>query len=389
DAAHAAADGERHETGFRGALHDIENDAAVLVAGGDVKEAQFVGAGGVIGDRRFHRVAGVAQVDEIDALDHAAVFDVETGNDAAFEHRLCPHLGRADERQRRRRIQPPVVERAAGDGAFEFLGARIEQRFDVVERSKPAGGDHRNRYRLRERDGGVEIETLQHAVAGNVRIDDGGDAGVLEAPRDVERRNFRALRPALDRHCAIARVQSHGHAAGIIARGLLDEGRIAHRGSADDDAGDALFEPGFDCRGVAYAAAKLDRNADRFEDALDGARIHRLAGESAVEIDKVQIFKALLLEQARLLGGIAVEDRGARHVALLQADAGAVLQIDGGKEDHGFHFRKLAIKARPRRWLFSGWNCVPTIFSRPTAAAMGPPYSVSASRSPRFAAFSP
>ena len=56
------------------------------MGGGDVEEAEFVGAGGVIGDRRFDGIAGVAQVDEIDALDHAAVLDVEAGDHANLEH---------------------------------------------------------------------------------------------------------------------------------------------------------------------------------------------------------------------------------------------------------------------------------------------------------------
>ena len=38
----------------------------------------------------------------------------------------------------------------------------------------------------------------------------------------------------------------------------------------------------------------------RGEDALDGSGVHRLAGESAVEIDDVQVFKSLVLEKARL-----------------------------------------------------------------------------------------
>ena len=92
DGAHAAADGERHEAGFRRARHHVEDGVAVFVAGGDVEEAQLVGAGRVIGDRRFHRIAGVAQIDEIDALDHAAVFHVEAGNDADFEHGLGRRL---------------------------------------------------------------------------------------------------------------------------------------------------------------------------------------------------------------------------------------------------------------------------------------------------------
>ena len=87
---------------------------------------------------------------------------------------------------------------------------------------------------------------------------------------------------------------------------------------------------------------------------LDRLRVDRLAGKGAVEIDDMQIFEALLGEGARLRRRIEVEHGGARHVALLQAHALAVLQIDGGKENHGFHFKKLEISASPKRWLFSG-----------------------------------
>ena len=76
----------RHEAGFRGSAHDVENDAAVLVARRDVEESKLVGAGRVIGDRGLHRIAGVAQVHKIHALDDPAVLDVEAGNDADFEH---------------------------------------------------------------------------------------------------------------------------------------------------------------------------------------------------------------------------------------------------------------------------------------------------------------
>src|SRR5665213_4353779 len=56
------------------------------MAGGDVQETKFVGTGRVINDRLFDRIAGVAQLFEIDALDHAAVFDVQARNDADFQH---------------------------------------------------------------------------------------------------------------------------------------------------------------------------------------------------------------------------------------------------------------------------------------------------------------
>jgi len=47
----------------------------------DVEEAQLVGTRRVVGDRGLDRIARVAQVDEVDALDDAAVLDVEAGND--------------------------------------------------------------------------------------------------------------------------------------------------------------------------------------------------------------------------------------------------------------------------------------------------------------------
>jgi hypothetical protein len=48
-------------------------------------------------------------------------------------------------------------------------------------------------------------------------------------------------------------------------------------------------------------------------------------------------------------------------------------EVDGGKEDHGFHFKKFEIRANPKRWLFSGWNWVPIAVSLPTIAVTGPP----------------
>jgi hypothetical protein len=34
---------------------------------------------------------------------------------------------------------------------------------------------------------------------------------------------------------------------------------------------------------------------------------------------------------------------------LLQPNGDSLLEIDGGKKNHGFHFKKFAISARPRR----------------------------------------
>ena len=87
-------------------------------------------------------------------------------------------------------------------------------------------------------------------------------------------------------------------------------------------------------RHVADAAAELHAQPDRLQDPLDRRNIHRLARERAVEIDDVQMVEALGLERVRLRRRVAVEHGRARHVALLEAHGEAVLEIDGGKQDH-------------------------------------------------------
>ena len=86
DAADAAADAHRHEADVGRARDHVENGAAALVAGGDVEEHQLIGAGGVVGAGLLDRIAGVAQGEELDALDHAAVLDVQAGDDSDLKH---------------------------------------------------------------------------------------------------------------------------------------------------------------------------------------------------------------------------------------------------------------------------------------------------------------
>ena len=91
---HAAADRQGHEADLGGAADDVDDRAAVLVARRDVEEAQFVGPRLVVGDGALNWIAGVAQVDELDALDDAAVLDVEARNDARFQHDSAAHRTR-------------------------------------------------------------------------------------------------------------------------------------------------------------------------------------------------------------------------------------------------------------------------------------------------------
>ena len=52
-------------------------------------------------------------------------------------------------------------------------------------------------------------------------------------------------------------------------------------------------------------------------------------------------------EQQGLCRGVVAIDRGPVHVALGQADDFALLEVDGGKDDHGRHSRNRASSDRP------------------------------------------
>ena len=133
------------------------------------------------------------------------------------------------------------------------------------------------------------------------------------------------------------------------------------------------LEPAANRLHVAHAAAELHLHGQVVKDAPDRLGVDRLTREGAIEIHDMQVLEPLLGESARLRRRVRVEHRRLRHVAAQQAHAFAVLQVDRGKQDHGRHFRNLAISMRPRVWLFSGWNWVPTMLSRATIAVTGPP----------------
>ena len=76
-APYPAANGEWQENPRRRAVHHVEDCVAVLMACRDVEKREFVGAGGIVDRGLLDGVAGIFQVNEIHALDDAAVLHVE------------------------------------------------------------------------------------------------------------------------------------------------------------------------------------------------------------------------------------------------------------------------------------------------------------------------
>lgn len=81
-----SADGQRQKDAGRGARDDVNNRIAVLMARRDVEKTQLVGSSRVIKARLLDRIARIAQRDEVDAFDDAAVLHIETGDDPEFQH---------------------------------------------------------------------------------------------------------------------------------------------------------------------------------------------------------------------------------------------------------------------------------------------------------------
>jgi hypothetical protein len=77
---------KRDEDLRRHRLDDVQDHVAPVAGGRDVEEGQLVGALLVVARGDLHRVAGVAQLDEVDALDDPAAGDVQAGDDALGQH---------------------------------------------------------------------------------------------------------------------------------------------------------------------------------------------------------------------------------------------------------------------------------------------------------------
>ena len=117
--------------------------------------------------------------------------------------------------------------------------------------------------------------------------------------------------------------------------------------------------------------------AHLFQDGLDGAVVLGHARKRTIQVHQVQAACARVHPLARHGGGVFTKGGGLVHIALLEAYAVAVFEVDGGDEQHGgevrvkkgetqlgpngwglrdqgFQCRKLRYRARPCSALFSG-----------------------------------
>src|SRR5262245_3131835 len=281
--------------------------------------------------------------------------------------------GGSQDGKRSARVDQPFIEGAAADRAFEDGAVRAAEPLDVGERGEAATGDHRHRSCTGNLEGRLDVETLEDAVAGDVGVDDRGNAESGLALCQLDGRKRQRAGPALDRDRTVARVDTDCDTTGKGPAGLAHEIGIARGSRAENDPGDARLEPAAKGCKVANAAAELDRDGDRRQDCGNGVAVDRPARYGAVEIDDVEPGEALVGEGlGRDFGHLRVNGRSS-HLAALEADAAAILEVYGGEQDHGRQRRKFASSPSPKAWLFSGWNWVPARLSRSTMAVTAPP----------------
>ena len=91
----AAPHGQGDEDGGGHLAEDIGKEGAALHRGGDVVEHQLVGAAVGVEFAQLHRGGHVAHSLKVDALDHAAVSDVQTGDDSLCDHLLASLMASA------------------------------------------------------------------------------------------------------------------------------------------------------------------------------------------------------------------------------------------------------------------------------------------------------
>ena len=218
---------------------------------------------------------------------------------------------------------------------------------DVANIRNAAACDHRDGDRLRQRHGRGDVAAIEQPVAPDVGEQQRGDAGILEAPRQILDAHVGDIRPAFGRDHAIARIDADDDPARQVARGRFDEIGVFERGGADDDALHPEREPAIDARAIADTAADLHPARKGRDDAFDRRAVDAFTGEGAVEINDVQMAGARVREQPRLRRRIVAIDGCARHIAFGEPHHLPALEVDRGEDDQGRHARNLSRVARP------------------------------------------
>ena len=113
--------------------------------------------------------------------------------------------------------------------------------------------------------------------------------------------------------------------------GVLQKSGIADRRRANDDIAQPSVKVALDGIEIAYPAAKLyiHRTADLLENPANRLLVDGVAGKRTIEVNQMQATRALRRPVVRHDDRIFAKGGGLLHVALLEANAVTVFQVNG------------------------------------------------------------
>ena len=230
------------------------------------------------------------------------------------------------------KVKVAAVNGAATNHAFHAIVLNAAKRFNVGHVGQATRCDHRNGQRLGQFDGGIDVDAGQHAVAADVGVNDRLDTKILELLGQINHVVRGDFAPAIGGDHAVLGVQAHDDMTAKCIAGVLQKTGVFNSSRANDDVTQAGVQIALDGVQVANAAAQLhiDLQAHFSQDFFDHGIVFGFARKGAVQVHQVQSPRAFGDPTARHGGGVFAENGGLIHVALFEANAVTIFQVNGG-----------------------------------------------------------
>src|SRR5450830_1295005 len=156
------------------------------------------------------------------------------------------------------------------------------------------------------------------------------------------------LAPAISSYFSSLGIKADNDLPREGAAGVVQKAGVFDSGSANNDVRQTIIEIAFYGVEVSNATTQLYRNffnimcggkvAHRLENGFDCRFVLRFAGKGTVKVHQMQATGTLRQPMPGHFGGVLGEYSGLVHIALLQANAMTVFQVDGRYQQHGYGY---------------------------------------------------
>ena len=207
-----------------------------------------------------------------------------------------------------------------------------------------ARGDDRHFYCTGQFDGRLDINATHHAVTSDIGINDGFNTETFIFFGQFDHIVSGEFAPAVRGDLAVFCIQPDDDLTRKDAAGILQKPRILDGCRSDDDVRQTVVKITFNGVEIANATTQLHGDFVQIvifrkilhylKNVFDGRLIDRLACESAVQVNQMKPSCALFKPVQCHFSRIFRKYSGLFHIALFQADAGTIFQINSGNKQH-------------------------------------------------------